>query len=370
MKKVVFGITSLTLGGAERVLIDIANKLSNEYDITIFTVYSNGELENQLNENVKRISIYSKSRNEFTKLQKMWIPLKLLLFKKHIYNKYLKNKYDVEISFLEGVITRIFSTKIGNVQQKIAWVHNDISKVFGTGVKAKLKRKIDENIYNKYNKIIFVSNENLENFKSTYPNISSENLYVIYNYINPELVIEKSKQDMEKVQFDENVFNIVTVARLVEQKAIDRLINVHTKLIREGMNHNIYVIGDGTEREKLEQLVKDNKVEKSFKLLGKRENPYPYIKNADCFALLSYYEGYPMVLLEAQILEKYIVITNTAARETIRDYEDSRILENNEEEIYKGLKDLIKDKENLKNKNKKKYSNSDIIEKIIKVIEE
>ena len=67
MKKILFGITSLTLGGAERVLVDIANKLCNEYDITIFTIYSGGELEKQLSEKVKLKSLYNKQYTELRK---------------------------------------------------------------------------------------------------------------------------------------------------------------------------------------------------------------------------------------------------------------------------------------------------------------
>ena len=59
MKKLLFGITSLTLGGAERVLVDLANKLCNKYEITIFTIYSNGELEKQLSKKVKMRTLYN-----------------------------------------------------------------------------------------------------------------------------------------------------------------------------------------------------------------------------------------------------------------------------------------------------------------------
>ena len=140
MKKILFGITSLSLGGAERVLVDIVNKLQNDYDITIFTIYSKGEMEKQLNSNVKVQSLINKRFNELNKFQKIIISLKLLLFKKSIYNKKVKKNYDVEIAFLEGPITRLFACENENTT-KIAWIHNDISKVFGTGIKASIKRK-------------------------------------------------------------------------------------------------------------------------------------------------------------------------------------------------------------------------------------
>ncbi len=190
---------------------------------------------------------------------------------------------------------------------------------------------------------------------------------MIYNYINDQEVIEKANKN-ENIEFGEQEINIVTVARLVKQKAIDRLINVHSKLIKEGFKHTIYVIGDGPEKSKLQEMIQNKAVENSFILLGKRENPYPYIKKADYFALLSYYEGYPMVLLEAQILGKYIIITDTAARETLQNYENNTIVANEEEDIYKGLKELIKNKENYVCKNSN--INHDRKEEILKQIEE
>ena len=67
MKKILFGITGLTIGGAERVLVDLVNKLSCDYDITIFTIYSKGELEKELNKNIKLKSLYNKSYKELSK---------------------------------------------------------------------------------------------------------------------------------------------------------------------------------------------------------------------------------------------------------------------------------------------------------------
>ena len=130
MKKILFGITSLTLGGAERVLVDLANELSKDYEIVIWTLYGNGQLEKQLNKNVKLKSYVDKSYDQISKFQKLLMPLKVLFLQKHIYKNSIKDDHQVEVAFLEGPITRLISTKNKNVK-KIAWVHNDISKVFG-----------------------------------------------------------------------------------------------------------------------------------------------------------------------------------------------------------------------------------------------
>lgn len=372
MKKILFGITSLTLGGAERVLVDLANELSKKYEVTIMTIYAKGELENQLSEKVKLKSLEQKSYLELSNFQKHFgMPLKILLEKSIIYKNKIKGDYDVEIAFLEGPITRLFSTQ--NVKtKKIAWIHNDISQVFGKGIKAKLKKNLDEKIYSKFETLVFVSKDNLKNFEKTYPDIKN-NKEVIYNYINKAQVIEKAKEK-QKEKFDTKFINFVTVARLVPQKGIDRLIKVHSKLLKDGLFHKIYVIGDGPEKEKLQELIKKEKVDETFNLLGKKENPYPYIKNADYFCLLSQFEGYGMVLEEAKILGKPIIITNTAAREAVENYENAKIVENTEQGIYDGIKEIIKNynlkEENDSLKKKLEYNNEFIIEQIEELIGE
>ena len=375
MKKILFGITSLTLGGAERVLVDLANELSKKYDITIFTIYAKGELEKQLAEKVKLKSLYQFSYSELSKIQKhFFIPLKVLLLRNMIYNKKIKNNYDVEIAFLEGPITRLFSIK-NTKTKKIAWIHNDISLVFGKDIKAKIKKYIDKKIYSKYETLVFVSKDNLRKFNTIYSNIKNKETgkkkkkKVIYNYINKEAILKKAEEKL-KIKFDKTQTNFVTVARLVEQKGIDRLIKVHSDLIKSGLKHNFYIIGDGPEKEKLQNMVKEYKVKNTFKLLGKMENPYPYIKNADYFCLLSNFEGYGMVLEEAKILNKSIIITNTAAREAVENYKNSMIVENSEEGIFNGLENIIKKEKNFETIEKKEYDNSHIIKQVVKVVGE
>ncbi len=371
MKKILFGITGLTLGGAERVLVDIANNLCDKYDITIFTIYAKGELEKQLKPQVKLKSLYKEQYKNLPKFERKYIaPLRVLLFKNQIYKKYIKENYDVEVAFLEGPITRLFSVKNPDTK-KIVWIHNDIAKVFGDGIKAKIKKTIDQKIYEKYEKLIFVSKDNLKSFEKTYNDteMSKKDKHVIYNYIDLAEVQRKSEKGQAKELKKEKI-NFVEVARLVPQKAIDRIIKVHSRLIKEcGKKQNFYIIGDGLEKEKLQKLIKKYNVEDTFFLLGKKENPYPYIKNADYFCLLSEFEGYGMVLEEAKILNKPIIITNTAAREAVENYSKSLILENNEQSIYLGLKDIIIGKTAIKNKIEK-YDNQNILEEIEKILEE
>ena len=168
---------------------------------------------------------------------------------------------------------------------------------------------------------------------------------------------------------DKKILSIIVVARLVKQKAIDRLIRIHKRLIEDGISHKIYIIGDGPEKEKLQELIKNLNVENSFILMGKKENPYPYIKKADFFALLSEFEGYGMVIEEAKILSKNIIITNTAAKEAIVDYSKKLILDNTENAIYNGLKKVLK-KEIIFENDKNYIKDDSVIEKIEAILNE
>lgn len=344
------------------------------FDITIFTLYSKGELEQELDTRIHIKSMYDKKYTELSKKEKIIIPISVLFNKKKIFKKYIdSDEYIAQIAFLEGAITRIFSCKSYYKTKKIAWIHNDISKVFGKSIKAKLKRILDRNSYERYNTLVFVSMDNLDKFNKVYDDMQLPHEKVIYNYINGERIINLSKDDEEaRNTFNKSETNIVQVSRLVEQKAIDRLIKVHSNLLKDGVEHHIYIIGDGPEKEKLEKMIKENNVEKTFTLLGAKKNPYPYIKNADYFCLFSNYEGYPMVVEEAKILRKYIAVTNTSAREVLLNYTDySLITENSEEGISEAIKTMVKNKTKKNEKNNKYvYENDKIIDKIVKVIKE
>ena len=238
MKKVLFGITNLSVGGAEKTLVDMVNKINNKFDIDIFTIYAGGEFEKNLNKNIRVKSLYPKPYNNYNKINKLLISLRLLFFKNHIYKKYILNNYDTEVAFLEGPITTLFSIKNSNAK-KIAWIHNDISQVFGNNFKSKFKKIFNKKLYQKYDKLIFVSNHNLNKFNEYYTlNIEKD---VIHNYLNKENIINLSKEFNVDI-YNKECINFVSACRLVEQKAVDRLIEIHKELIDNGFHHKFYIV--------------------------------------------------------------------------------------------------------------------------------
>ena len=263
-KKIIFGITSLSIGGAERVLVDIVKELQSVYDITVFTIYGNGEFEKELKgTNVKLKTIFKNQRESYGFLTKKIITIIYRMFSNIIYELHIKNIYDIEVAFLEGPITRLFANDSN--ANKIAWVHTNMSLYYETTRYSNQKKKIDEKIYNKYNNIIFVSRDSKENFIKMFPN-NKIRKRVIYNFIDQKR-IERKSRELEPYGIEPNIPSIVVVARLTKAKGLDRLIEVHRRLIKDRIIHNIYIIGEGEERKNLEEKIKEYGIKKSFILL-------------------------------------------------------------------------------------------------------
>ncbi len=338
MKKILFAITNLEIGGAEQVLVRLASKLSETYEITILTLYGKGILQKELEKKVTVKTIYSQKYEEYSKVERIIIALKLKcsLWKKKITQKYEIETYDTVISFLEGPMTELLQEV--NSKKKIAWIHTDLTKHYP-------KRKYPALLkqYASYDHLIFVSLDSYTKFEKIDPNNSQrDKKQVIYNYVDQEIILEKSKEPIEETYSNE--LNFVVVARLVEAKGIDRLMKVHQRLIEENYRHHIYVIGDGPLKDSLLSQQKSQKIEETFHFLGQKKNPYPYMLKGDYLLLPSYYEGYPVTLIEGMILNKYLVVTDISSKEVLKDYPNHLIVENSDEGIYEGLKTLIDEK--------------------------
>lgn len=362
-KRIVFGITSLDYGGIEMSLVDLVNKLINYYDITILTLYNGGDLTQKINKKVKIVSIYKHKYLTSTNDQRRKISLKLVIACRTIYLKYLKNKYDIEIAFMEGPMTMLMSSKNHNVK-KIAWVHTNISKYNEKGIKKHLKNGKTNKIYSSYDKIIFSGELVREKFnKYYYVNVPQ---YVIPNYIDLSRVINGSKLKAD-IELKKDLKNFLIVTKLEKTKGIERLLIIHKRLLIDGYKHRIYVIGEGPQYNILSKNIKKLGVEDTFILLGKKDNPYPYIKTANNIILATNNEGYGLSVLEAMILKKPILSTSSSVVERYKDYPNIVLVKDDEQSIYIGLKYMINNKGKLQKINFK-IDNKKIIDEINKIL--
>ena len=272
-------------------------------------------------------------------------------------------EYDVAISYLwpHYYVAEKVKAKI-----KIAWIHTDYSNIH-TNI------ELDLDMWNKFDYIISISEKVTEAFISKYHSLKDK-IIEIENITSPEFIKEMSKKEQTKIISSNEFFNIVSVGRLSYAKGFDNAIKA-LKILNEKGFKNIkwYLIGYGGDESMLKNLIKENNLQENFILLGKKMNPYPYIKACDLYVQPSRYEGKAVTVSEAQILEKPVMITNyTTAKSQIEHKVDGYITDLSIDGIVSGIKELYRDKKLREvladNCNKNNYHNGDELEKLYKLI--
>lgn len=321
MKNILIVIESLQGGGAEKVLLDILNNISNKkYNIDLLLINKTGIYLEEIQKKYRvrylmKDIVDLEDELVIRKIKSFIRILKIKFMTSYIMSNLFKpDKYDIEIAFLEGVSTKFVSNR-NNKSKKIAWVHTDLKK------NRRLTKKTELKVYKNMDKIICVSNDSANSFKELYP-IYSNKVEMIYNPINIEVIRKLSKINENKIIKIHHITNFITIGRLEKVKGYDILLKAHKQLIEEGYNHNIYVLGQGKEYKNLKLYIDNNNLSNSVYLLGFKENPYPYLNEADVFISSSRYEGLSLVVCESMILGKPIIATNcTGPRELLNDGE-------------------------------------------------
>lgn len=349
MKKILFIIESLNGGGAEKVLFDIIRNLDfSLYEIDLLLLVKEGIYLDKILKMKLPINIFW-ILSERKKIEKLFLYRKFKslcrLLKEKLIVRYpnifitdLKNKnYDVEIAFLEGESTVLLANR-NTKAKKIAWVHIDLEK------HRVLDKKTEKEAYIKMDQIICVSKQATNSIKKMYPTLEKK-VKTIYNPIPKEEIIKLSLKEKNVLKKDK--INIVTVGRLTSQKGYDILLQAHNKLLKEGYDYNLYILGKGLDEEKLRKYIEVNFIEKNTFLLGFMENPYPYIAEADIYVSSSRYEGYPLVVCEAICLGKPIIATDCTGPTEILENGKYGIIVKTENvfELKKAIKKLLDDKE-------------------------
>lgn len=394
-KKVLFLIHTLGGGGAEKVLVDLVNNLNNnKYDITVMTIIDVGELRSKLNKDIKYKTTIRlrksevkkcKEQNKSGSLLNSGGKFKILMAKiyakiwkymptKIFYKIFIKEKYDIEIAFLEGICAKVISSSNNPNSQKYAWIHVDlINQKKSEGV---FKNINDEkNVYSKFNNIVCVSKVVKEQFIKKF-DFEPEKVLVKYNAIDKNEIIKKSKEECDYIR--DNSFLICSVGRLNAQKAYDRLLRIHKKLIDASYDIKLLIIGEGTAKQELEEYIKENSLENTVKLLGFKSNPYKYIANADLFVCSSIAEGFSTVVSEAIILGIPIVTTECSGMKEMlgSNNEYGIVTENSEEALYIGIKKILDDEKLYKHykqriiERKSMFELNRLVERVDKLLED
>lgn len=399
MKKIFIMAHSLEIGGAERALLGLLENIdTTQYQVDLFLLRHQGELMEYLPKTINLLP-------ENPKYSALGIPISVVLrrgqFKvalarykgkrkalqrikqlkmvgdNNIINeyshKYTMNvlpeispvEYDLAISFMSP---HYFVAHKINAKRKIAWIHTDYA-TFQVDVESELK------MWNEYDNIVSISEDVSKSFLKTFPSLKSK-IILIENImpIRYMKILAKSFSVEKEMPFD-NSIKLLTLGRFVYQKKMEEIPVICKKIREINLNVKWYIIGFGNDEELIQKKIIENGMKDYVIILGKKANPYPYIKACDFYIQPSRYEGKSIAVREAQAFHKPVVITDySTASSQLEDGMDGIIVPMDIEKTAEGIAALIKNKELQKklcnNMKKRDYVKQKEIEKIYQLMRE
>lgn len=286
---------------------------------------------------------------------------------KYFYSHQINNlpgHYDVALAYISGEILYYVSEKV-DASKKIVWIHSDYRSM-------KHPKKYDYPHLKQMDKIVSISKSCVDILEEEFPEFSSK-MVVIPNITSSQL-LKKMAMEIYPEEYHDNEKIILSIGRLTEVKGFDIAIKAAALLKKRNIRFKWFVIGSGELDQKLKKQIHQSQLDDEFILLGAKANPYPYIKNCTIFVQPSRHEGKSVVLDEAKILGKPILVTNypTVSDQIQKDVE-GYIVELNETSIADGIEKMITNSEMMKkfelNLSKKEYGNQDEIIQYYNLIE-
>lgn len=333
MINVLFFIPNLAHGGAERVLTNLVNHMDySQFDVTVQTMFDVGIYKNQLNDNVKYIGGFPWYFRGNSIVYKFFSP-------KWLYKQYIKEKYDVVVSYLEGPSARVIAGKSAD-QKSVCWIHIqlDTEEYAALGF-----RNIEEaeSTYRSFNRIVCVSDTVRRSFNEMFS--VDDPIQVLYNTVETDQIRARANENVDDVDYRSDEINIISVAKLMKTKGYDRLVRILKKLRSDGVPAHVYIVGKGEEEDSLKKMLTENNVDSYWTFIGFKENPYKYVKKADLYVCSSRKEGFSTAVTESLIVGTPVVSTRCSGAEELLGYngEYGIVTDNNEDALYEGIKKMI-----------------------------
>ena len=388
-KKILFVLNQMGAGGIAKSLSNLLfhlEKYKDKYDVDLFLLRKDGCYMNDIPEYVNVLEakgvlkLFGASQNDTKKFGKIqyflrfivacwtkvfgnFIPLKIGAKQ----NK-LKKEYDAAIAFTHtqggrdmaaGSVEFVLDGV--NAKKKFDVIHGDVI-IENLLTKTTIKR------LKKFDKVFSVSRSCSQQVKNKCQKLIDISDF-LYNTQRNDIILKQS-ENKDKLYHDG--FNMVMVSRLENQKAHMRFLPIVKKLHDEGLEFNLNIVGNGILKDEIVNYINKNNMNEYVFMHGQQSNPFPFMKQADLFVLVSYYEAAPMVYNEAQLLGVPVFTTNIiSAKEMVGDL--GFVCENNEEGIYNKLKELLKNKNLIKEKKIRlknyTYDNDAIVKKLLDEIE-
>ncbi len=335
MISVLFLIPTLDRGGAENVLVDLVNRMDQSiFHITVQTLFDQNSQKDRLKEGIEYRSFLFHQFHGNSRLFAC-IPARLL------YKLIVGRRYDIVVSYLEGPTTHILSGCPYGDSKKVAWFHSALKtdRSFRAGFASK-KEAICA--YNGFDMIVFVA-KTVQKAVEKIAGVQFKHTCILFNTINTEDILIKSKEELPKSLFSEKEINIVSIGKIAPVKGYDRLARVQKMLYDAGYLTHMYILGEGPNRKEIEAYLQKNGLSESFTFLGFQNNPYKFISKADLYVCSSHREGFSTAVCEALIVGIPVCTVEVSGMMHLlgENNEYGIITENNEEALYQGIKRLL-----------------------------
>ena len=386
MKKIIIVNNNLETGGVQTSLVNLLNEIKDKYDLTLLLFHVKPDQLSRIPEDVKLITVKSPFKHFGTSLcdtrgkpamflaRAFWVILAKLFGRAFVIKMMLPfekkyGSYDYAVSFLhEGTPSIVYGgcnefvlNRI-DAERKIGWLHCDFRLC---GADAEKSRRI----YEKFDSIVACSDGCRAAFLKCYPEFESKTVSV------------RNCNDYGKIKalagdgcnYDKEYFNVVTVARLSDEKGIDRSLLAVSECIKDGFKLKYHIVGAGPMESLLLNKAEELGISDSVIFHGNQKNPYPYMKSADLLLLTSYHEAAPMVFDEAACLGLPVLATETiSTHEILEQTGYGMVCKNEQSNITNSLRGLLGSQETLGKIRERlanaEFNNRDAIEKIERLL--
>lgn len=387
----------MELGGAERSLLGILNSIDyKKYEVDLFLYRHTGELLKYIPKEVnllpedKQMSMLAVpfanviKKGQFSiawgRYQGKKKAIKyeqensngkesiVMLEYSHKYTvphvkKNIKTKYDLAISFLTP---HYYVAEKIDAKVKLAWIHTDYSNYL-------LDIKSELEMWGKYDAIASISEKCTEGFLKVFPKL--KNKIVEISNVNAEQLIKKQSEEgnAEDMRTESDEVSLCSIGRFAHAKNFDHIPAIAKEIEKQGIKFKWFIIGYGGDEKLIREKIAEFGMENKVIILGKKLNPYPYIKKCDIYIQPSRYEGKAVTVLEAQMLKKPVIITAFPSSDSQLDNGiDGIIVPMDDCGCAKGIVNVIRDKELRKqlidNCARRDYSNKTEVKKIYKLM--
>lgn len=348
INKIFICIHYMEIGGAERALLGLLEALAKtKLQVDLFIYSHQGELMQYIPEGINLIPENSQYAAVEKPLKRIiaegnWKVAAARLWAKitnHLYNRQIKGEnacilnevgravtkvlpnlhhlgeYDVAISFLTPHY--IVRDKV-KAKKKIAWIHTDYSTV-------QVNAEREGEVWSSYDRIVSISRDVTKSFLSVFP-LLKDKIIEIENPLPESLIINQS-QEFDAAPEMPGQIRLLSIGRYCTAKNFPGAVEIMAELCKLRNDVTWYIIGYGGDEQKIRSAITIYHMEDKFILLGKKANPYPYIKECDLYIQPSIYEGKSITVKEAQLLGKPVAITNyPTAKSQVNDGKDGIIL--------------------------------------------